>query len=507
MATRSLFEALAGYAPPAGGPGDGPAILGGPGARGDYLWSERDESQFLRILDTLEARARTDPEFAGKLADAFDVPPDPALLRARLAESREIVERARAGGLLGAGVRGGVADFPELLGVPADFSDRYVAEHVPARYWEGKPRIDLQPKLRRFEDDSPLGMLGWFVFNGPEALEVPRSLRPPFREQFGRIPGAQRFRRHGAGDGDYVHPLPAPGGGETTRVALFADFGTGLGHAAFVARQLTVDRFEAAIHLGDVYYTGTPEQYRSHFEVPLDPVLRSGTQLFVVPDNHDGYSGFHAYCDFLDRRLTQKGSYFALESEHVQLIAVDTIWHGDRGRIQDAGVRAWLEGRFAAGRAAGRTNVLLTGHEPYAYEKAETTDLHEDVRSLAHGALDLWFWGNTHYCALFDRSAATPYYGSCIGHAGYPYEREKRGAPANAAPVLFLESGSRYEGSDVRTDRGMNGFCALEIEPSGDIALRYLDWRGHERCRARFEREASGAVSLAGGVEDLTPGS
>src|SRR5262245_29016819 len=53
----------------------------------------------------------------------------------------------------------------------------------------------------------------------------------------------------------------------------------------------------------------------------------------------------------------------------------------DRGRIQDEGVREWLRTRFAAGRSAGRTNVLLTGHHPYEYEKTSLEALNDDVRS------------------------------------------------------------------------------------------------------------------------------
>jgi hypothetical protein len=325
----------------------------------------------------------------------------------------------------------------------------------------------------------------------------------PFAEQFGRIRGAEPFRRHGADEFRYT--LDARAGGPT-RVALFADFGTGLSHSRFIARQIAVDGFDAAIHLGDVYYTGTFKQYQTYFEEPLEQVLQNGTQVFTIPDNHDGYSGFHAYVDFIDRRLQQQGSYFAIETAHVQFIGVDTIWHSDRGRIQDEGVREWLKARFAAGRAARRANVLMTGHHPYEYKKPDVRSLNDDVLSLANGAVDLWFWGNTHYGALFDRSPRMPYYGSCIGHAGYPYDKQpaKEAAPASAAPVLWVETGSRFEGSDVRPDSGMNGFCSFEIDPDGSVELHYRDWRGGERCIARFAKQADGSLRLAAAVEDLS---
>jgi hypothetical protein len=507
MANRTLFEALTGYESAAP---ETPGLLmaGAPGG-GEEGEGEPSEEQFLEIIQRLQVQAETDPELAKKFQDAFGFPPSPELLKEKLAEARQVVEEAQQPAILGGGMSSDFAaqqealEGPALLGVPSDFGDRYIEEHVVERYRAGFSRIDLEPKLRRFEDDNVLGIVGWFLFNGPNAVTVPRRLSAPFSEQFGRILGAEKFRRHGADQ--FVYKLNEPAGGRT-RVALFADFGTGLSHARFIARQLEVDRFDAAVHLGDVYYTGTPKQYRTYFEEPLEPALQNGTKLFVIPDNHDGYSGFHAYVDFLDRRLQQGGSYFALETQHVQFIGVDTIWHSDRGRIEDAGVREWLKARFAAGRASGRANVFMTGHHPYEYTSQKLTELNRDVLELTDGGIDFWFWGNTHYCALFDRTVATPYYGSCIGHAGYPYKKQvpKDVAPPSAAPVLFVESGSRYEGSDVRTDRGMNGFCSFEIQPGGSVELHYRDWRGHERCIARFAKQANGSLLLTGAIDDRT---
>lgn len=515
-----LFEAFAGYEDPGSAGGSlgpdvlgGPAILSGPTAsRGanDYAFKERTEEQFEPILDELEKAAEHDPSFQKKVREAFKSDANLGELKQRIQEAKALVRESRRAQTLGApgdsgseravellGIEEPVsAGVPDLLGaVPDTFSDDYVRDHVDARYVTGRPRVDLLPNLRRYEDDSPGGLIGWLLFNGPEALRVPRRLTPPFREQFGRIENAAKFRRHSAAD-PFVYELREPGGDTPTRIALFADFGTGLGHTMFIARQLEIDRFEAAVHLGDVYYTGTPEQYKTNFKEPLEPVVAAGTDLFVIPDNHDGYSGFHAYCDFIDtvgNRTRQGGSYFALLTKHVQFIGVDTIWHSDRGRLQDEDVQRWLQERLAIGREGGHANVLLTGHEPYAYESPGLTALNEDVTALAGGAIDLWFWGNTHYCALFDRTDATPYHGSCIGHAGYPYKRAALGKPT-AAPVVFLETGSRYEGSGTREDRGMNGFCAFEIDADGNVALRYLDWRGQERHLARFAKQPNGTL-------------
>jgi hypothetical protein len=107
----------------------------------------------------------------------------------------------------------------------------------------------------------------------------------------------------------------------------------------------------------------------------------------------------------------------------------------------------------------------------------------EDLRELIFAnQIDMWFWGNTHYCALFDRSVQTPFIGSCIGHGGYPYSRLEPN-PIQPAPLAWAEFGSRYGDTGVRSDRGNNGYCVFEFESDGSTVLRYIDWRGYERFK------------------------
>lgn len=505
MAARNLSTLLTGV-PPTMALGDGLHALSSraPAAHGLTADGPADDDLTPRF-EAVEAALAQDPDgVAGAFRDAFGSAATPEelaeiLARGRLAASDD---HAAAQPVLPGPPLDIRSTFGSLsLGIHADFSARYIADHVPERYWRDQPPIDLEPRLTRFQDDDFLGLLGWLLFNGPEALRVPRSLAPPFRELFGRIPNAADFRRHGVEDA-FVYALDVPAD-RAARVALFADFGTGLGHARFIARQLAVDGYDAAIHLGDVYYTGTRKEYPRHFASLLEPARASGTKLFVIPDNHDGYSGFHAYGEYLDylagqQQPVQRGSYFALRTPHVQFIAVDTIWHSERGRIRDGQVRDWLAHRLAEGRERNLTNVLLTGHHPYTYEERSSEPLLADVLELGQEAIDFWFWGNTHYGALFEPHEGRPFFGSCVGHAGYPFKRmEGPGRRRAGKPsVLWVETGSRFAPTKVRHDRGMNGFCRFEIETDGGLALRYLDWRGQERHVARFAQRQDGRVEL-----------
>src|SRR5262249_8456921 len=166
MGNRTLFEALTGYESPAAEEADTPQILGA--GTTDTDQSEPSEAEFPDLIEELDARADTDPDFAKKLADAFGVRNDREFLKQRLQEAREIVAASRESTTLGAGVpdfsaQQDALETPDLLGVPAGFSDSYIREHVVERYWRGLPRIDLEPTLRRFEDDNALGLLGWFI--------------------------------------------------------------------------------------------------------------------------------------------------------------------------------------------------------------------------------------------------------------------------------------------------------------------------------------------------------
>src|SRR5262249_43042647 len=147
----------------------------------------------------------------------------------------------------------------------------------------------------------------------------------------------------------------------------------------------------------------------------------------------------------------------------------------------------------------GLTNILLSGDEPFSYGKAGTTKVLEDLRGLVldRKLVDLWFWGNTHYCALFGSSTAFPFVGSCIGHGGFPYAKLNAGGPS-VAPIAFLETGARFpDWTGVRQDRGANGYCRMTLHGNGDITLMYVDWMKRDRCRARLTRAADGRLTLS----------
>ena len=286
---------------------------------------------------------------------------------------------------------------------------------------------------------------------------------------------------------------------------MFSDFGTGLYHSRYIAKQFRERPFPYAIHCGDVYYAGRKSEFENYMNRPLSPILDS-TGLFLLNSNHEMYAGGKWYFRFLEdirarhpERQRQEGSYFALQLEHFQIIGIETAYHDD-GRFREARLRQWLEERLVEGRRAGRSNILLSANQPYEYGERGLTDLlKKDLRGLANrNLIDLWFWGDTHYCALFDHGKRAPFIGSCIGHGGFPYRRKRLGE-RSPAPVKFLETAPRFPAfTRLRQGRGNNGYCVMALKSDGSIGLRYVDWMSRDRATASLSRDnATGRLSIA----------
>jgi hypothetical protein len=350
--------------------------------------------------------------------------------------------------------------------------------------------VPIDAHNHKFEEGADF--LGWVVNTGRWAFGPPVGKKADFRWH-----DDPRLTR------DFVYPLRGQGQADLD-VALFADFGTGLYHSRYIARQLVTAKYPYAIHLGDVYYAGREQEFAQQFRAPLEPLLGS-TRLFTMNGNHEMFSLAVPYFRYIaDRRNAhpqlqeQEGSYFCLRGQSAQIIGIDTDYFGYK-RFRDASLLNWLTRQLEHGRANRLTNIVLSGDEPYQYgSPGPTALLEKDLREIVvdRALVDLWFWGNTHYCALFDRTAATPFVGSCIGHGGFPYGRQKPGA-ASPAPVRFLETQARFpEWTRVRQDRGNNGYCVLTLEKDGALRLRYVDWMANERCNVTFVRQPAGTLSL-----------
>lgn len=387
------------------------------------------------------------------------------------------------------------------------------------------PDIDLDPSNHKFETFADAASWVAHCTAAKRAeLEEKHFKKPDPNTQR----AAKQFMARAQNDlkRDFRYELRGGPDGGPIDVALFADFGTGLPHSRHIAKQITRRAPHYAFHLGDVYYTGSAQEYQDYFVRPLSEML-DATRLFNLAGNHDRYSGNANYYADMDRRRDehvgvqqQESSYFRLVDERYQIIGIDTnTFEPARFRQQE-----WLEAALEESRERRLTTILLSSEHPYDHVDPliphdGATDLYKDVAQTRvqqtpvfdldpspsgaghRGAVNLWCWGNVHYAALFEayeRKHRFPFVGACVGHGGYPYYRMVK--PIGHPFIRWIETAPRYPRIDgrprLRPAMGNNGFCMMRLHPDR-VELSYVDWLGHARCEATLSRSDSGALAIA----------
>lgn len=285
----------------------------------------------------------------------------------------------------------------------------------------------------------------------------------------------------------------------TATLALFSDWGTGYYYSQYIAKHIGTNlNVKQAIHLGDVYYTGRQCEFNKYFTPILEKYLLKKMPFYALNANHEMDSHGIPYFAFLKYKhkkgqtgaiceQPQEGSYFCLWNEHYQVIGIDTAYC-ENGRHRQGWLQNWLRDQLCRGRDESKVNILLSQNEPYSEKKSKL--LRKDLARVAvdERLVDLWFWGDEHYCALYGPSDDAPFFGSCIGHGGYPYSRKScSDMESQVAPLIWGETAPRFpEDLRVRPGRGNNGFCYLKLVKS-QVELTFYDWRLAKRYYRRCQ--------------------
>ena len=225
------------------------------------------------------------------------------------------------------------------------------------------------------------------------------------------------------------HPwVPAPAApeslGDEVRVAVLGDWGSGLYGAPKCSESIAADAkgYGLLLHLGDVYYSGTPREVGTRFLRHWPRVL--GATSRALNANHEMYSGGYGYFDVLLNAIGQPSSVFALQNASFLLVGLDT------GYVEHDlahGQEAWLSALIEA--AGSRKVVLFSHHQPYSLFEHQGPVLQKKLGSLlAAKKIAAWYWGHEHRCVIYDRHPTWDVLGRCIGHGGYPYLRDDFGA-------------------------------------------------------------------------------
>lgn len=284
--------------------------------------------------------------------------------------------------------------------------------------------------------------------------------------------GWRRLRKRHAFNDVPATPFPLD---SNARIVLVADWGSGIPRARNVAARIRAiiepdigRRQQHVIHLGDVYYSGWEREYKKNFLAPWPVYDGEPVGSWACNGNHDMYSGGHAYFGYLLEdprfRAQEKSSYFSLENDDWQVLALDTAYE-DHALIDP-------QGRWVADKVRShpdRRTMLLSHHQlfsAYGSDGPKIRDKLGDV--LKSRRIDSWFWGHEHRCVFYEDGHAGVGQARLIGHGGVPvYAHHEPLAPP--ATYQFTTSfPTAWE------EWALMGFAVVELA-GREAHVRYVD--------------------------------
>ncbi|KMW59633.1 hypothetical protein AIOL_004615 [Candidatus Rhodobacter oscarellae] len=238
---------------------------------------------------------------------------------------------------------------------------------------------------------------------------------------------------------DMPEPICMPDGEVT--LAIAGDWGTAEGGAVAVRGAITSPKApDYLIHLGDVYYTGTPKLSEKFYFGPgteqsnlVDFWPDIGTGIsFTMNSNHKMYPGAWGLFDDALSSATfahmQNKSYFLLQNSTWQIFGLDSAYNSpDFMYMYGALCQQQIE-FVQKYRDTKRRAILMTHHNPYDLTgtKKRVKDggsLLQDVTTAFSGTLpEYWYFGHEHNGIVYNDTAGT--LGCkmrCTGHASMPY--------------------------------------------------------------------------------------
>jgi Calcineurin-like phosphoesterase len=269
--------------------------------------------------------------------------------------------------------------------------------------------------------------------------------------------------------------------GNRARVVLVGDWATGIPRALDVARRIRETLEEGkrqgleqhVIHLGDVYYSGWPREYKKNFLDPWPVDLADTDRIgsWIISGNHDMYSGGKGLFEtaLADARFQRQGkfSYFRLENDYWNIFGLDTAY--DDHALKDPQAE-WLEA--AANAAPGKDLMLLSHHQPFSAYEDQGPNLVKKLRPVLDGrGVTAWFWGHEHRCVLYGANMGVTY-GRCIGHGGVPVYMNHEPDSAVPAPGEY-EYRATISG-DILHPWARFGFAILQFD-GANIHVEYVD--------------------------------
>jgi hypothetical protein len=228
---------------------------------------------------------------------------------------------------------------------------------------------------------------------------------------------------------------------DAKKLAIIGDWGTGLQQAKLLLQEVAAMKPDILLHLGDVYFAGTPSETENNF-LSICRTLLGNIPIYSLCGNHDMYSGGKGYYSLLDQ-IGQKASYFCLQNDDWMFLAMDTGFHDNNpftvstNMTQLVTQGSWSEASWHLNQinnAGNRKIVLLSHHQLFSpfgsvgsvsgNKYAYNPNLYQTFGPILP-KVEWWFWGHEHTLGIFDGYMELKR-GRCVGASAVPVFQDQQ---------------------------------------------------------------------------------
>jgi hypothetical protein len=314
------------------------------------------------------------------------------------------------------------------------------------------------------------------------------------RSRFGAKHPYQSYPSNGD-SGIYLMQSSIPSREELS-VALLSDWASDTAESDAVANLVSKYAPDYTIHLGDIYFVGTPKEVEDNFTAPHASWYYGASGSLALSGNHEMYSNGKAYFQHLlpamyalegEVKKTQQAGFFCLENNDWRIIGIDTgytsvgkpffeILSPPDCHLRDEQI-AWLRDVVRIGDPEDRRGIVILSHHPYLSAfREEYARPGEQIRELMGDANRplVWFWGHDHRMVIYHKvknSKGPEAYGRCIGHGGLPVEIQLPD-PHDMSKIAYYDR--RIRKVLKKRPLGFNGFVRLMMKDNA-LTAEYRD--------------------------------
>ena len=265
------------------------------------------------------------------------------------------------------------------------------------------------------------------------------------------------------------------------RIGIIGDWGTGSSDARELLKQVAAHRPSVVIHLGDIYYSGTPYECQTCFLDDCRRLLADGCLVFTLSGNHDMYSGGHGYYWLVDQ-LNQQASYFCIENEHWQFLAMDTGYHDFNPWSVNDNVTYLTDQEIAWNlwkiqERGSRKTVLLSHHQLFStFEPIGRTYINDHLLGQFQPVLDkiaIWFWGHEHRLDFYDAYQGLSR-GRCLGCSAVPTEVAADYYSQQFPEVPLLPDAKEVRLTEMKNGTYSHAYAVMSLA-GPDATISYYD--------------------------------